>query len=101
MKLRRCYSFFHLVKFAMSFIDHFSSYVRIFDQVALFVMLVERVGMLQVTRVLGFAGNEGRAVIEKMYPTSGAAGRPRQAGRRRLARAYPTSQNNPGASRMA
>ena len=46
--------------------------------VFLFIMLVERVGMLQVTRVLGFAGNEGRAVIEKMYPTSEAAGRPRQ-----------------------
>jgi uncharacterized membrane protein len=34
---------------------------------ALFVLLIERVGMLQVTRVLRFAGDEGRAVIEKMY----------------------------------
>jgi len=34
---------------------------------ALFVLLVERVGMLQVTRVLAFAGDEGRKVIERMY----------------------------------
>jgi len=34
---------------------------------ALFVRLVERVGMLQVTRVLAFAGDEGRKVIERMY----------------------------------
>jgi uncharacterized membrane protein len=35
----------------------------------LFVLLVERVGMLQVTRVLAFAGDEGRKVIERMYGT--------------------------------
>ena len=34
---------------------------------ALFVLLIERVGMLQVTRVLAFAGDEGRRVIERMY----------------------------------
>ena len=34
---------------------------------SLFVLLVERVGMLQVTRVLAFAGDEGRKVIERMY----------------------------------
>ena len=34
---------------------------------ALFVLLVERVGMLQVTRVLAFAGDEGRKVIDRMY----------------------------------
>ena len=33
----------------------------------LFVVLIERVGMLQVTRVLTFAGDEGRKVIDKMY----------------------------------
>ena len=36
---------------------------------SLFVLLVERVGMLQVTRVLAFAGDEGRKVIERMYGT--------------------------------
>jgi uncharacterized membrane protein len=35
--------------------------------VVLFVLLVERVGMLQITRVLAFAGDEGRKVIERMY----------------------------------
>ena len=35
--------------------------------VVLFVLLVERVGMLQVTRVLAFAGDEGRRVIDRMY----------------------------------
>jgi len=34
---------------------------------ALFVLLVERVGMLQVTRVLAYAGDQGRKVIERMY----------------------------------
>ncbi len=34
---------------------------------ALFVLLVERVGMLQVTRVLAYAGDEGRKVIDRMY----------------------------------
>jgi uncharacterized membrane protein len=33
----------------------------------LFVLLVERVGLLQVTRVLAFAGDEGRSVISRMY----------------------------------
>ena len=33
----------------------------------MFVLLVERVGMLQVTRVLAFAGDEGRKVIARMY----------------------------------
>jgi uncharacterized membrane protein len=35
--------------------------------IVLFVLLIERVGMLQVTRVLTFAGGEGRTVIERMY----------------------------------
>jgi uncharacterized membrane protein len=35
--------------------------------VVLFVILVERVGLLQVTRVLAFAGDEGRKVIARMY----------------------------------
>ena len=42
---------------------------------AMFVLLVERVGMLQVTRVLAFAGDEGRKVIEWMYHGTPGAGR--------------------------
>ena len=38
-----------------------------------FVLLIEKVGMLQVTRVLMFVGDEGRRVIDRMYPPPGAA----------------------------
>jgi uncharacterized membrane protein len=41
--------------------------------VVVFVLLVDRVGMLQVTRVLAFAGDAGRAVIGRMYPRPDAA----------------------------
>jgi uncharacterized membrane protein len=41
--------------------------VLLLASLALFVLLVERVGMLQVTRVLAFAGDEGRKVIGRMY----------------------------------
>jgi uncharacterized membrane protein len=36
--------------------------------VLFFVMLVERLGMLQISRVLAYAGDHGRAVIEREYP---------------------------------
>ena len=36
--------------------------------VLFFVLLVEKIGMLQVTRVLMFTGDEGRRVIDRMYP---------------------------------
>jgi uncharacterized membrane protein len=35
--------------------------------VVFFVMLVERLGMLQIARVLAYAGDHGRAVIERSY----------------------------------
>jgi uncharacterized membrane protein len=57
---------------------------------AMFVLLVERVGMLQVTRVLAFAGDEGRKVIERMYH-----GRPPRAARTPGADASPV-QGGPG-----
>ncbi len=41
--------------------------ILLLASLALFVLLVEHVGMLQVTRVLAFAGDEGRKVIERMY----------------------------------
>jgi uncharacterized membrane protein len=40
--------------------------------VVFFVLLIEKIGMLQVTRVLAFAGDEGRTVIDRMYPEPGA-----------------------------
>jgi uncharacterized membrane protein len=36
--------------------------------VGFFVMLVERLRMLQISRVLAYAGDHGRAVIEREYP---------------------------------
>jgi uncharacterized membrane protein len=41
--------------------------------VAMFIWLIDRVGMLQVTRVLMFAGDQGRGAIERMYPRPAAA----------------------------
>ncbi len=39
--------------------------------VVFFVMLVERLGMLQISRVLAYAGDHGRAVIERNYALLG------------------------------
>ena len=71
---------------------------------ALFVLLIERVGMLQVTRVLAFAGDEGRRVIERMYraptgarPASGRPGRRRRGDPLRLA----SGDRDAGAPRRA
>lgn len=36
--------------------------------VIMFVSLIQRVSMLQVTRMLTFTGDQGRTVIEKLYP---------------------------------
>jgi uncharacterized membrane protein len=38
--------------------------------VAMFVGLIERIGLLQINRMLAFTGNEGRRVIEAIYPES-------------------------------
>jgi uncharacterized membrane protein len=48
--------------------------VLLLASVVVFVLLVERVGMLQVTRVLAFAGDAGRAVIERGYPPPDSSG---------------------------
>ena len=39
--------------------------------VVFFVLLVERLGMLQISRVLAYAGDQGRAVIERDYAPLG------------------------------
>ncbi len=36
--------------------------------VAMFVALIQRIGLLQISRMLAFTGNLGRQVIEQMYP---------------------------------
>lgn len=42
--------------------------VLMLASVVVFVMLVERLAMLQISRVLAYAGDRGRAVIERDYP---------------------------------
>lgn len=55
------------------------SIVLLVASVVLFVLLIDRVGLLQVTRVLAFAGEEGRVVIDRMYPPPRPAGAPEPA----------------------
>jgi uncharacterized membrane protein len=45
----------------------------LFASVVFFVLLIEKIGMLQVTRVLTFTGDSGRTVINRMYPEPGAS----------------------------
>ncbi len=49
----------------------------LFASVVFFVLLIEKIGMLQVTRILTTTGDAGRAVISRMYPEAGlpASGR--------------------------
>lgn len=39
----------------------------------MFIVLIERVGLLQVSRMLIFIGNQGRKAIEELYRSSGSA----------------------------
>jgi uncharacterized membrane protein len=41
--------------------------VLLLASVAMFVALIQRIGMLQISRMLLFTGNQGRKVIEQMY----------------------------------
>jgi uncharacterized membrane protein len=41
--------------------------------VVFFVLLIEKIGMLQVTRILTATGDAGRRVISRMYPDAGSA----------------------------
>jgi uncharacterized membrane protein len=49
----------------------------LFASVVFFVLLIEKIGMLQVTRILTTTGNAGRTVISRMYPETGPAVSPR------------------------
>jgi uncharacterized membrane protein len=46
----------------------------LFASVVFFVLLIEKIGMLQVTRILTTTGNAGRTVISRMFPEAGPAG---------------------------
>ena len=43
------------------------AFALLLASVVFFVLLVERLGMLQISRVLAYAGDQGRAVIERDY----------------------------------
>ncbi len=45
----------------------------LFVSVVFFVLLIEKIGMLQVTRILTATGDAGRTVISRMYPEGGPA----------------------------
>ena len=47
--------------------------VLLLVSVVFFMLLVERLGSLQISRVLEYAGDQGRAVIEHAFPPEGAA----------------------------
>ncbi len=49
--------------------------VLLLVSVVFFVLLVERLAMLQISRVLEYTGDQGRAVIELTYPSTFAEGR--------------------------
>jgi uncharacterized membrane protein len=48
--------------------------VLLLVSVVFFVLLVEKVAMLQISRVLAYAGDQGRAVIERDYTPLGEGG---------------------------
>lgn len=43
-------------------------FLLLFYSVGMFIALVERISMLQIHRMLAFTGQQGRAVVERMYP---------------------------------
>jgi uncharacterized membrane protein len=48
-------------------------FVLLLASMGMFVALIERVGLLQVNRMLIFTGDQGRNAITELYPVSGAA----------------------------
>jgi uncharacterized membrane protein len=48
--------------------------VLLLASVAMFVALIERISLLQISRMLAFTGGQGRAVIQQMYPALEATG---------------------------
>jgi uncharacterized membrane protein len=64
--------------------------------VAMFVGLIQRIGLLQINRMLTFTGDQGRAVIETVYPKLDV---PAEGGRSEEFRGLPitqTAQHNSG-----
>jgi uncharacterized membrane protein len=55
------------------FISAWMVFVLLLASVGMFIALIERLGMLQVNRMLVFTGDQGREAIEELYPASEGA----------------------------
>jgi uncharacterized membrane protein len=55
---------------AVPFISGWLVFVLLVASVGMFVALIERLGMLQVNRMLIFAGDQGRQSINELYPSA-------------------------------
>jgi uncharacterized membrane protein len=58
---------------AVPFISGWIVVALLVGSVLMFIGLIQRVGRLQIRRMLSFIGDQGRTVIEAYYPPSGAA----------------------------
>ena len=56
------------------FLSVWVEFALLLASVAMFVALIQRIGLLQINRMLTFTGDMGRQVIEAMYPRLDAAG---------------------------
>jgi uncharacterized membrane protein len=52
------------------FISVWAEFALLMASVAMFIVLIQRVGLLQINRMLAFIGDQGRAVIAAIYPPS-------------------------------
>lgn len=50
------------------FVSSYAELGLLFASVAMFIGLIQRIGLLQINRMLNFTGNRGRKVIEAVYP---------------------------------
>ncbi len=57
------------------FISGWLVFVLLLASMGMFIALVERVGLLQVTRMLIFIGDQGRKSVEQFYTSAGSASR--------------------------
>jgi len=51
------------------FLSGLVAVLLLLGSVAMFLALIQRIGLLQINRMLSFTGNLGRKVVEQMYPS--------------------------------
>jgi uncharacterized membrane protein len=52
-------------------ISGWAVFALLLASIGLFIALIERIGMLQVNRMLIFTGDQGRKAVDELYPTDG------------------------------